>query len=121
MNKICHDDEARKGALLAKVDLKNAFRLCPVRPDDWHLLGICCRGHFYVNKCLPFGLRSAPFLFNMAADALEWILRYHFHQQYYFHYVDDLFFVGAPQTEVCMVALMDMVQLCGQVGALIKP
>ena len=29
-----------------------------------------------MDKCLPFGLRSAPFLFNnnMVADALEWIL-----------------------------------------------
>ena len=36
--KICH--EVGKGALLAKVDLKNAFRLCPVRYEDWHLLGI---------------------------------------------------------------------------------
>lgn len=117
--KICH--EVGKGALLAKVDLKNAFRLCPVRPDDWHLLGICWRGQFYVDKCLPFGLRSAPFLFNMVADSLEWILRYHFHQQYCFHYLDDFFFAGPPQTDACMVALMDMIQLCGQVGALIKP
>ena len=33
--KLCH--EVGPGALLAKVDLKNAFRLCPVRPEDWHL------------------------------------------------------------------------------------
>ena len=117
--KICY--EVGKGALLAKVDLKNAFRLCPVRSDDWHLLGIRWRGQFYVDKCLPFGLRSAPFLFNMVADSLEWILRYHFHQQYCFHYLDDFFFAGSPQTDACMVALIDMVQLCGHVGALIKP
>ena len=35
---ICHS--LGKGALMAKVDLKNAFRLCPVRQEDWHLLGI---------------------------------------------------------------------------------
>ena len=110
-----------RGALLAKVDLKNAFRLCPVRPDDWHLLGIHWRGKYYIDKCLPFGLRSAPFLFNMVAEAIEWILRYHFHQQYCFHYLDDFFFAGSPQTDSCMVALMDMIQLCGNVRALIKP
>ena len=76
--KICH--EVGKGVLLAKVDLKSAFRLCPVRPDNWHLLGICWHGQFYVDKYLPFGLRSAPFLFNMVADSLEWILWHHFHQ-----------------------------------------
>ena len=28
------------GALMAKLDIKLAFRLCPVRPEDWELLGI---------------------------------------------------------------------------------
>ena len=117
--KICH--EVGPGTLLAKVDLNNAFRLCPVRPEDWHLLGIRWRGQYYVDKCLPFGLRSAPFLFNMVADALEWILRYHFHQQYCFHYLDDFFFAGSVQSDACLVALTDMIHLCGLVGALIKP
>ena len=29
------------GALMSKIDLKNAFRLIPVHPNDWNLLGIC--------------------------------------------------------------------------------
>lgn len=77
--KIFH--EVGRGALLAKADLKNAFRLCPVRLEDWHLLEIHWQGNYYVDTCLPFGLRSAPFLFNMVADVLEWILRYHSHLQ----------------------------------------
>ena len=72
--KICHT--LGKGALMAKVDLKNAFRLCPVRPEDWHLLGIHWQGKYYIDKCLPFGLRLSPYLFNMVADALEWILQH---------------------------------------------
>ena len=28
-----------KGAFMCKLDLKNAFQLCPVRREDWHLLG----------------------------------------------------------------------------------
>ena len=71
---ICY--KLGKGALMAKVDLKNAFRLCPVRPEDWHLLGIYWHDNFYIDKCLPFRLRSAPFLFNMVADALHWILQH---------------------------------------------
>ena len=63
---------------MAKVDLKNAFRLCPVRPKDWHLLGIYWHDSFYIDKCFPYGLRSAPFLFNMIADALHWILQHYF-------------------------------------------
>ncbi len=57
------------GALMAKADLKSAFRLCPVHPHDWPLLGIQWRTQFFIDKCLPFGLRSSPYLFNLVADA----------------------------------------------------
>ena len=36
-----------RGALMAKIDIKHAFRLCPVRPEDQPLLGMCWDGHFY--------------------------------------------------------------------------
>ena len=42
-----------KGTLIAKIDLKNAFRLIPVPPEDWNLLGIQWRNQFYINTCLP--------------------------------------------------------------------
>ena len=29
-----------RGALMAKIDIKSAFRLCPVHPADHHLLGM---------------------------------------------------------------------------------
>ena len=53
-----------KGALLAKADLKSAFRMIPVHRCDWELLGIHWKQAYYVDTCLPFGLRSAPFLFK---------------------------------------------------------
>ena len=28
------------GCYMAKLDLKHAFRICPVRREDWELLGI---------------------------------------------------------------------------------
>lgn len=113
---ICH--RLGPGALMAKVDLKNAFRLCPVRPEDWHLLGIHRRNQFYVDKCLPFGLCSAPFFFNMVADALEWILRSYFTTTNLFHYLDDFFFAGRPETQECLQALNNMFIL---VQAPLKP
>ena len=53
---------------MAKVDLKSAFRMVPVHPTDWHLLGL--RDNYYIDTCLPFGLQSAPFLFNEIAAAM---------------------------------------------------
>ena len=31
-------------------------------------------GKLYVDKALPFGLRSAPKIFKAVADAMQWIL-----------------------------------------------
>ena len=63
-----------KGALMAKVDLKSAFRMVPVCRNDWELLGMKWREAYFVDTCLPFGLRSAPYLFNQFAEALQWLL-----------------------------------------------
>ena len=46
------------GSLMAKVDLKSAFRMVPVRDEDWDLLGMYWHRRYYVDTCLPFGLRS---------------------------------------------------------------
>ena len=46
------------GVLMAKVDLKNVFGLCPVQRDNWHLLDIHRFNQYYIDKCLPFGLQS---------------------------------------------------------------
>ena len=62
------------GALLAKVDIKSAYRLIPVHPDDRPLLGINWNGELYVDAMLPFGLQSAPKIFTAVADALEWCI-----------------------------------------------
>ena len=79
-----------RGCLLAKTDIRNAFRLCPVHPDDYHLLGITWMGHYYYDRVLPFGLRSAPFIFNQVADALQWICLHHFHIGELIHLLDDV-------------------------------
>lgn len=62
----------RPGALLAKVDIKSAYRLVPVHPDARPLLGVMWKGVYYIDAMLSFGLRSAPKIFTAVADALEW-------------------------------------------------
>ena len=58
---------------------------------------------FYVDLALPFGLRSAPFIFNNVADMLEWILRNNY--GIHIHYLDDYFTVGPPVSDQCSRAL----------------
>ena len=47
----------------------------PVHPDDRWLLGMSWNRAVFIDTVLPFGLRSAPKLFNSVADAFEWVLR----------------------------------------------
>ena len=68
---ILHLDQ---GALLAKADAKEAFRIVPVAPEDRLLLAMRWQGELYFDKVLPFGLRSAPIIFTAIADGIEWIV-----------------------------------------------
>ena len=61
------------GSMLAKIDIKNAYRVVPVHPVDRHLLATAWRGKLFVDEALPFGLRSAPKIFTALADALEYM------------------------------------------------
>jgi len=109
-----------KGAVMAKIDLKNAFRLIPVRPEDWNLLGIQWRDRFYIDICLPFGLRSAPSLFNQLADAIHWSLQHNHGVRHVLHYLDDFFTAGLPGTTECSDNLQAMLSLCNNISAPVK-
>lgn len=86
---------AGRGAYLIKRDLKDAFRVVPVAPHWRWLLGFWWMGHFYQENCLPFGLRTAPFLFNLFAEALHWILTHLLFWLLLVHYLDDFIAVIA--------------------------
>ena len=109
-----------KGALMAKIDLKNAFRLIPVRPEDWNLLGICWNRQYYIDTCLPFGLCSAPFLFNQLSTAIHWILQHRYQVRHLLHYLDDFFSAGSPDSEECSNNLKTMLSLCEHINAPVK-
>ena len=88
-------------ALMAKLDIKHAFRLCLVCLEDRELLGIHWQGKFFIDLCLPFGLRSSPYLFNRLVDAFEWLLKNNYRIQDLIHYLDDYFTVGPAHFSVC--------------------
>ena len=94
--------EAGRGALLAKLDVQSAYRNVPVHPEDQPLLGMEWRGDVFVDAALPFGLRSAPKIFNAVADALEWIVGRQVPGKV-IHYLDDFLFVGRPQLRMSVV------------------
>lgn len=101
---------------MAKVDLQSAFTMVPLRKEDWQFLGIKWRGKFYVDTCLPFGLRSAPFLFNQSANTLEWILKNKYGLHWLIHYLDDYFLAGPPNSTLCDNHLQCFLRVCKLLG-----
>ena len=61
-------------ALLAKTNIRAAYRLIPIHPKDRIWLGMKWEKLVYVNGMLPLGWRSLPNLYNAVADALEWCI-----------------------------------------------
>ncbi len=101
------------GTSLAKFDIESAYRIVPVHPDDRPLLGMSWRGRVYIDKVLPFGLRSAPKIFSAVADAMQGIIE----QQgvEILHYLDD-FLVISPSEGGCEEALAKALQGCQELG-----
>ena len=109
-----------RGTLLAKVDLKSAYRIVPIHPEDRPLLGMQWKGGLYVDTCLPFGLRSAPRIFTALADALEWCTK----EQgvtYLFHYLDDYITMGGAESEECKANMVTLLATCNRLGVPIAP
>lgn len=59
------------GTQLAKIDIKEAYRIIPVHPQERPFLSVLWEGGVYVDFQLPFGLASAPAIFSAVAEALE--------------------------------------------------
>ena len=104
-----------KGAQMAKLDIKSAYRLVPVHPQDRYLLGVEWEGAYYVDAALPFGLRSAPKIFTAVADALQWIMTTN-GVSFVDHYLDDFITMGPPESETCGRNLAQILTLCRELG-----
>lgn len=108
------------GTLIAKLDLKSAYRMVPVHHLDQRFLGIRWQNSTFCDRALPFGLRSAPLIFTAVADGLAWAMGCN-GIQHVIHYLDDFLLAGPPQTDVCTVALRVAVPLCAKLGLPVAP
>ena len=109
-----------KGTLMAKMDIKQAYRNIPIAPEDRHLLGFRWNQITYIDNTLPFGLRSAPFIFTAIADALMWIMEQK-GVTWAIHYIDDFLTLGKPGTPKCQSNKGLMEATCAEAGLPIEP
>ncbi|XP_075336600.1 uncharacterized protein LOC142397143 [Odontesthes bonariensis] len=87
---------AGRNAWLAKADISDAFKIMPVHPSQWHLLGAKWDGAFYFAVRLSFGCRSSPSLFDNLSEALCWVLLNVIRIPAVLHLLDDFLLVDAP-------------------------
>ena len=85
-----------KGCYLTKVDIKDAFRILPIRQSQWHLLGIYWDGKYYYDTRLPMGSRSSPHIFDRVSSAVEWICQHNYLLQFLCHLLDDFLAAEDP-------------------------
>ena len=104
-----------QGAIFVKRDLKDAFRHIPIATSDQWLLGFYCDGCYWMERYLPFGLRTAPFLFDLFAKALNWILIAVLRWTVILHYLDEFFAILSPTANASTYG-QQFDELCAQLG-----
>ncbi len=110
---------AGKGALMAKADIESAFRLLPVHPDDFQLLGIQVDGKYFVDKALPMGASCSPAHFERFSTFIEWVTMQESGCSRMCHYMDDVFFVGEKDDSgphSCGALLQTFRTVCNKFG-----
>lgn len=98
---------------LFKMDIKNAFRLLPINPQDFELLGFKYDGKYYFDKCLPFGCSISCAHFERFSSFLEYYVKQKAMSGKLIHYLDD--FLGGDQSVVQCEDLMRIFKDCFQV------
>ena len=103
------------GCYMAKTDIKSAFRIIPVHPLDYPLLGIKWANRYYFDRCLAMGLKSSCAIFEKFSSSLEWLAIHHLKVAAVLHILDDFLFI-APSREKCSTDLSKFLDMCYLLG-----
>lgn len=101
-----------KGALMAKADIKSAFRLLPINPAGFNSLGFQFENQFYFDRCLPMGFTLSCFYFEAFSSFLNWVIDRDIAGAGSMHYLDDFLFVGSSDSRDCLHALFKFFEMC---------
>lgn len=98
---------------MAKADIADAFRLIPLHPTQYHLMGFYWEGYWF-DKCLPMGCSQSCRIFERFSDSLQWILLTKFDVQC-IKLLDDFLFI-APSENQCRRSLITFQEMCKQIN-----
>ena len=103
------------GCFMAKIDIKSAFRIIPIHPRDYSLLGIKWADKYNFDRCLPMGCSSSCAIFETFSTALKWLSLHKLRASAILHILDD-FLIVAPCAEKCKADLANFLRLCDYLG-----
>lgn len=99
-------------AIIAKMDIKSAFRLLPCYPGDFNLLGFKIGSEFYIDKCMPMGCSISCSIFEKCSTFLHWLTQHEAGSSDLDHYLDDFFFAGLAETSDCQNLMTAFINVC---------
>ena len=102
-------------AYMGKADIKSAFRLLPVDPKDFDLLGMCVNGQYFFDRCMPMGCSVSCAIFERFSTFLQACCMRVAATNNVLHYLDDFFFVGVSAAE-CEHAMHCFMAICERFG-----
>jgi hypothetical protein len=106
---------------LAKVDLTDAYRMVPVKKEEWRFLGMRVGADIYIDRCLPMGAASSCQIFQRISDGIAWMATTHSPVRCkIFNYLDD-FLIMANSQAACTQALDSFAMICRHVGITLAP
>ena len=105
---------------MAKTDIKSAFRIIPILPTDYNLLGIFWQGKYYYDRVMPMGCASSCRTFEMFSTAIEWVAKTHLSMPHLLHILDD-YLMAAPTFHQCRINLDGFLSLCTYLGVPMAP
>ncbi len=105
---------------LAKTDVRSAFRIIPVHPTDYYLLGMHWKGKYYIDCCLLMGLASSCRTFEMLSTGMEWVARNKLNIPHIIHILDD-FLIAGESSAKCQANLQQFLDFCNDVGVPMAP
>ena len=111
------------GCRLSKSDVKSAFRLLPISPKDFDLLGFKVQvrspggpmTYYFYDKMLPFGSSISCALWEKFASFLHWAVVTASHNSHIQHYLDDFLF-GEPAINKSGHTLQSFKDVCKTFG-----
>lgn len=107
---------AGKNAICGKHDIKPAFRLFPIYPRCFDLLGFKLNGKYYIDKMLQMGCSQSCSYFETCSSFIEWTVKSEADSDNVDHYLDDFFFVGESNTKQYQNLMDILVNVCERMG-----